>query len=510
VLVICSLLMPASLQTFGQSQGTATTRRESPDLVRVTTPAAAGTKISLEGYRLGANLYRGGVRVLFSQGGQNYFESVPGGSYVEANAQQGWQRLGVVIPSQLQPGPCQVAVDVEGMMSQTRTIIISPPATAPVISAINPHTVGPGDLIWIEGTGFSDSDDFELTDSAGRVYVKRSSITSDPGTAAMNIPMDAPDGEVTLRAIERRSGTNVAGKAVAFTVTRGPRPAEVSAEWLMQVAPGQWLDLPVWSESPIISADRVEISFTQREQSQIVPIADPKVLRVQVPRSLLPGDVTIRMRTWIGDKVSEWSVPTSFRLLAKAAAPKLYSLEIVPVRAEAGFKQGERTITTVTVDESDYPRVRVPMELLSQSLSRGPVEIVTRVWRGGQPSDWVRSQVGFQWPTTFVDGKIGSLSFVKRIYIGPDTPDRLLVYRGESLLLQGTFPVESVDKLQVSLENDAHVQLLLNPTKVVNPAEAKIKLPQDLETGEWRLTIRNQDDGAALVLPTRLQFAKEN
>jgi hypothetical protein len=502
--------MPASLQTFGQSQGTATTRRESPDLVRVTTPAAAGTKISLEGYRLGANLYNGGVRVQFSQMGQNYFESVPGGSYIVANVQQGLQRLGVVIPTGIQPGPCQVAVDVEGMMSQTLTIIISPPATAPVISAIKPHSVGPGDLIWIEGTGFSDSDDFELIDSAGRVYAKRSLITSDPDVAAMNIPMDTPDGEVTLRAIERRSGTNVAGKAVAFTVTRGPRPAEVAAEWLMRVAPGQWLDLPVKSEDPINTADRVEISFTQREQSQVVPIADPKVLRVQVPRSLMPGDVTIRMRTWIGDKVSEWSVPTSFRLLDKAAAPKLYSLEIVPVRAEAGFKQGERTITTVTVDELDYPRVRVPMEILSQSLSRGPVEIITRVWRGGQPSDWVRSQVGFQWPTTFVDGKIGNLSLVERIYIGPDTPDRVLVYRGESLLLQGTFPVESVDRLQVSLENDAHVQLLLNPTKVVNPAEAKIRLPQDLDTGEWRLTIRNQDDGAALVLPTRLQFAKEN
>jgi len=501
--------MPVNLRTFGRAQGTATTRSESPDLVRVTTAAAAGTKISLEGYRLGANLSKG-VRVQFSQGTKNYFQSVPGGSFVEANVQHGWQVLGVVVPAELQPGPCQVAVDVEGRLSQVFTITVNPSATAPVISAIMPHSVGPGELIWIEGTGFSDSDDFELTDSAGGVYVQRSQPTSDPDTAALHVSTDIPDGEVALRVIERRSGTNAAGNTLAFIVTRRPKPLEVAAEWLMPVAPGQWLDLPVRSENPMNSADRIEISFTQREQLHVVPLGDPKVLRVQVPRALLPGDVQIRMRTWIADKASEWSIPTSFKLLDKAAAPKIYSLEIVPVRAEAGFKQGERILSTVTVDEVDYPRVRVPIEMLSQTLSRGPVEIITRVWRGGQPSDWLPSHVGFLWPTTFVDGKSGSVRFVDRIYIGPDTPDRLLVYRGESLLLQGTFPVESVDKLQVSLESVGHVQVVLNLTRVGNPGEAKINLPHDLDDGEWRLTIRNQEDGAALGLPIRLRVAKEN
>ncbi|HVQ64903.1 MAG TPA: hypothetical protein VMT78_10235, partial [Terriglobia bacterium] len=207
-------------------------------------------------------------------------------------------------------------------------------------------------------------------------------------------------------------------------------------------------------------------------------------------------------------KVSEWSVPTSFRLLNRAAAPKIYSLEIVPVRAEAGFKQGDQILSIVTVDELDFPRVRVPIEILSQTLSRGLVQIITRVWRGGQPSDWLAGYGGFQWPTTFVDGKSGTLRFGDRIDIGPDTPNPVLVYRGESLLLQGTFPVESVDKLQVSLEAVGHVPVLLNPTKVGNSREVKIHLPHDLEDGEWQLTIRNPDDGAALRLPVRLRFAK--
>jgi hypothetical protein len=366
LLAILLLLMPASLRTLGRFQGTVTARSESPDLVRVMSPAAAGTKISLEGYRLGANLNTG-VRVQFSQGTKNYFQSVPGGSFVVANVQQGWQSLGAIVPVELQPGPCQVLVDVEGRLSQVFTITINPSATAPVISGIKPHCVGPGELIWIDGTGFSDSDDLELTDSAGRVYVQRSLATSSPDTAALNLPADIPDGEVALRVIERRSGTNAVGNTLAFIVTRRPKPLEVATEWLMPVAPGQWLDLPVRSENPMNTADRIEISFAQREQLHVVPLADPKVLRVQVPRALLASDVQIRMRTWVADRVSEWSIPTSFRLLDKAAPPKIYSVEIVPVRAEAGFKQGDRILSTVTVDESDYPRVRVPIETLSQN-----------------------------------------------------------------------------------------------------------------------------------------------
>ena len=344
--------------------------------------------------------------------------------------------------------------------------------------------------------------------AGSKLYVRRSLPTSSPDTDALNIPADIPDGEVTLRVIERRSGTNAAGNALVFMVTRGPKPPEVAAEWLMPVAPGQWLDLPVRSEDPINRADQIEISFTQREQLHIIPLADPKVLRVQVPTALLPGNVQIRMRTWVADKVSEWSVPTSFRLLNRAAAPKIYSLEIVPVRAEAGFKQGDQILSIVTVDELDYPRVRVPIEILSQTLSRGLVQIITRVWRGGQPSDWLAGYGGFQWPTTFVDGKSGTLRFGDRIDIGPDTLNPVLVYRGESLLLQGTFPVESVDKLQVSLEAVGHVPVLSNPTKVGNSREVKIHLPHDLEDGEWQLTISNPDDGATLRLPVRLRFAK--
>jgi hypothetical protein len=70
--------------------------------------------------------------------------------------------------------------------------------------------------------------------------------------------------------------------------------------------------------------------------------------------------------------------------------------------------------------------------------------------------------------------------------------------------------VESVEKLKVSLESVAHVQVVLNLTKVGNPWEAKINLPHDLDDGEWRLTIRNPEDGAALELPIKLRVAKEN
>jgi hypothetical protein len=188
-------------------------------------------------------------------------------------------------------------------------------------------------------------------------------------------------------------------------------------------------------------------------------------------------------------------------LLEKPAAAKVYSVEIRPVRAEAAFKQGDRIVAISSVADADYPRVRVPKD----KLSPGMVYVMTRVWRGGQPSAWLFKNYGFDWPSEFLpDGTMGEVPFMDGIYFGPNTPKDLVVYPGEGLILGGTFPVSSAEKLQVTLECEGHLSIGLKPTALPNPKLARINLPDDLEAGDWEVTV--SDDNAAVKLPIKLRI----
>ena len=497
--MLCVMLLCSVAPIHPQHSGSQTS--EAPQLTRVT-PAAtpSSTHIKIEGFRLGANLEEG-VQVIFVQGAAEYFAR-PNGSEYETDVERGLQGLNVVVPVELQPGPSQVIVEVLGQRSASLELKISVPATAPVLSGIRPLLPQPGEIIWINGTGFSASDVFELIDGLGKTHhIVNSDGTSDADCAAFALPKDFPGGETTLRVIEHRSGSNQFSNTLSFTVASGPAPLDVLSDWLMPVAPGQWLDLVVTSGMPIKNAERVEVAFRQKNQLLTLPLEDPKKLRVQVPSALSPGRVDIQTRTWVAGEASPWSSPVDFNLLDRPAAAKVYSLEIRPVRAEAAFKQADHIVAISSVADADYPRVRVPAD----KLSPGMVEVMTRVWRGGKPSAWLFKNTGFSWPTEFLpDGIMGEVTFMDRIYLGPHTPKELVVYPGEGLILGGTFPVSSVEKLQVTLECAGQLSIVLNPIALPRPGSARINLPADLEAGDWDVTVSN--DGVAVKLPTKLRI----
>jgi hypothetical protein len=483
-----------------RSQQPSATPRETPQLTRITPEAAAPhTRIKLEGFRLGANLNEG-VKVIFVQGTAEYSGHADGSEYVGADLERGRQALNVVVPDDLQPGPSGVIVEVQGQRSASLALKINVAATPPVLSGLRPLLPQPGEMLWIDGTGFSESDDFELIDALGKTHhLGNGQGTSDADIAAFTLPSNLPGGETTLRAIEHRSGLSQASNSLSFSVVRGPAPLDVWSDELMPVAPGQWLDLVVTSEMPIKDAELVEFAFRQKNQLLIVPMEDPKKLRVQVPAALIPGSVEIQTRTWVAGEASPWSAAVDFRLLDKPAASKVHSLEIRAVRAEAAFKQEDRIVAISSVADADYPRVRVPTD----KLSPGMVYVMTRVWRGGQPSAWLFKHYGFNWPSEFLpDGTMGEVPFMDGIYFGPNTPKDLVVYPGEGLILGGTFPVSSAEKLQVTLECVGHLSIVLNPITLPNPKRARINLPEDLEAGEWDVTVGNDD--AAVKLPTKL------
>jgi len=480
---------------------------DGPQLITVMPRVAApDTRIEIQGYRLGANLEKG-VRVIFVQGTAQYSVTPHGSGQDEiANVEGGRQTQNVVVPDKLQPGPCKVIIEVEAQRSAPFDLQISVAATAPVLAGVRPHLPQPGEMLWIEGTGFSNSDDFELTDALGRAHHFVSGGTSNANTAAFALPKNFPDGATRLRAIEHRSGSNQVSNTIEFSVVDGAAPLEVWADWLMPVAPGQWLDLVVTSAKPLKRAELVEVSFRQNDKLLIVPLEKPESLRVQVPPTLSPGSVDLQTRTWVEGEASAWSPPVTFRLLDKPAAAKVYSLEIRAVRAEAAFKQSDRIVAISSVADADYPLVRVPTD----KLSPGMVYVMTRVWRGGQPSAWLFKHFGFDWPSaTFLsDGTMGEVPFMDRIYLGPDTPKELVVYPGEGLILGGTFPVASAEKLQVTLECAGRLSVVLTPIRLSDPKFVRINLPDDLDAADWDVSVRNLDVPAVVKLGTKLRLGK--
>jgi hypothetical protein len=93
----------------------------------------------------------------------------------------------------------------------------------------------------------------------------------------------------------------------------------------------------------------------------------------------------------------------------------------------------------------------------------------------------------------------------ERVYLGPDTAKELTVYPGERLILQGTFPVASVDDLEVILQSDGRAPKVLQPIEVASPRGAKITLPDDLEGGDWSIDVLNMTDRVSVRLPIKLR-----
>ena len=157
-LMLCVMLLCSVAPVHSQHPGP--TPREAPQLTRITPEAAAPhTQIKLEGLRLGANLDEG-VQVIFVQGTAEYSASAHGSGYESADLEHGLQELSVVVPDDLQPGPSGVIVEVEGQRSASLALKINVAATPPVLSGLRPLLPQPGETLWIDGTGFSESDDF--------------------------------------------------------------------------------------------------------------------------------------------------------------------------------------------------------------------------------------------------------------------------------------------------------------------------------------------------------------
>lgn len=490
------LLLPALAEVAaGQTDASASTAPVVKRVVpRTFTP---GVVVSVEGVRLGGGRDSGDISVIFVQNGREFAAEHGGSGYHMADLRNGPQELKATVPEGLSAGPCQLVVMIDGQRSEPYEVEVGAAVMPPTLSGLTPSWAIPGEHIWVKGSGFTGSETAELTDARGKtLLVENVGLTSDADTVAFVLPEEVAEGRLTLRLIEKRSGAEQASNALTLKVSRGAAPLQPADGWLESVAAGQWFSLVVYGNTIYDRVTRVEVSFRQDGHETVVPVEKGVRLRVRLPPTLKPGAAEMLTRAWVGDIASEWSEPFPYQVAAKPLAPTVHSLEMVPVRVEARFRQGGQVVATVPVSLDGAARARVP-----DGLRPDTVEVQTRVWRGGRPGAWSKGDNYSCCPVGSGDGTLPLPSLLEPNYIGPDTPESVPAHPGEGLLLAGEFHVGSVEELQVVLSQPGQ-RMTLVPESVPGRDTILVRLPALLAPGLWQVTL---SDGATQTeLPARL------
>jgi hypothetical protein len=328
-ITILFLVFLAGLYVTGRAQEMVAERKKAPELIRtIPQQITSGIEIEIEGYRLGWPSSKD-TQVIFWQNAIPYTTYPTGGGWQAKDIDNGLQQMKVVVPQGINPGFCSLVVETDGVSSIPIPLEIASSIDPPVLIETRSKWAIPGEAVWVTGTGFGILDEIELIDSKGEFFYIKPGSTSSAIKTAFTLPANTADGEALVRVIEHRSGKNQPSNPLFITVSRGPVPLELLANWLPTLAPGQWLDLVIANFKPLEKADKAEILFNQGDQPYVVEIQGNTYPRVHIPNQLQPGNVKISTRTWSKNKASIWSEPIDYTLLAEPVAPSVISMEIV-------------------------------------------------------------------------------------------------------------------------------------------------------------------------------------
>ena len=260
--------------------------------------------IELKGFRLGAG-DKESAKAFIIQNGLEIAARTGGGSSVTNDSLNGAQTLEVILPEEVVVGPAKIVVERDGVRS-TPILITITEWTLPVIKSISPESGPPGTFVNIECDNFHINDEIELTDQEGRVVKQHESGGSSNGTG-FGVPKDFPEGVLRIRIGSRKAGRNQFTSPVEFTVTNEPGSLELSTDWIIPVAPGQWIDLQSSTLSVLKNSERTEVSYTQAGRTIMVSAPNPHRPHIEVPSALSPGVVQVQARTWRHGRASAWS-----------------------------------------------------------------------------------------------------------------------------------------------------------------------------------------------------------
>jgi hypothetical protein len=168
---------------------------------------------------------------------------------------------------------------------------------------------------------------------------------------------------------------------------------------------------------------------------------------------------------------------------------------------EVAFKQAGRTII-VAAPKPFRPHVAVP-----SVLSSGDVELQMRTWRDGRPSEWSEAVV-FKLADKPLAPSIGAIRLATggwtQLWPGPDRETSFNMSPGDEVVLNGLWPVADASKLRVSLVRPGEVVTMTakdEDEKANWFSDVRVRLPQSLEVGEWRMIVTSETDGTQDEVP---------
>ena len=179
-------------------------------------------------------------------------------------------------------------------------------------------------------------------------------------------------------------------------------------------------------------------------------------------------------------------------------------------RTEVAFTQAGRTIV-VTAPKPFRPHVEVP-----GALTPGEVQLQARTWRNGRPSEWSEPLVVYLADKPVAPSVAGlrteSGSWV-HLWPGPDRASSFSVNAGDGVVMNGLWPVADAGKLKVLLVRRAQV-LTLSVSEVDEKADwfsdVRVRLPESLTVGEWRMIVSCESDGTQNEVPIPIRVIKKN
>ncbi|HEX6162843.1 MAG TPA: HEAT repeat domain-containing protein [Vicinamibacterales bacterium] len=231
------------------------------------------------------------------------------------------QHLEVHLPGTMRSGPWQIEVESGGALLARADVTVGAPARL-VLARVEPPQAHPSQLIEVETqTPPLLSDMLELTDSRGTSWPITPIVTS--SGFMFELPARVAEGIVELRARRKEPAGDYVSPPHPMHVTMAPLPLPLSAlRQIGSLAPGQFVTIrpDANTEFELRRVDRVEFEFQQGVVRVVVEANGQGFTRFALPSSLKPGKALARSRTWIEQRVSEWSMPVVVQL-SKDPAP---------------------------------------------------------------------------------------------------------------------------------------------------------------------------------------------
>ena len=289
--------------------------------------ACAACATDIAGRDIGGDPASWPPRVLFVAGPLRLPARVfSGGQSLDDPSQQ---TLTIETPPDAPPGEYDVVVETAEGRSVPFRFTVSD-SVAPFINAIVDTYASPGERLTVAGGDFGTAIEFQFADANGRKYRVRGS--TDHGGAAVTIPDELPEGQVTVSVRNPDSRMPEFSTPLPITIVRRPPPPHVFGELMAPVAPGQWTDLR-FDGLPLTGSQQTNVEFAQGAAVYLVNTLLPTTRHVRVPPQLRPGPVQLRVRTWARGVASEWSSATTYSV---AATPAL------PIIGKIAFKRGDQ------------------------------------------------------------------------------------------------------------------------------------------------------------------------